>query len=75
MSLFVSILTSMQHLCVGKSIGSLDMPVCLWDPAMRSMLSANRRDFVPPFDWNGVNEVFMMHRLDLHQENQKAWRL
>ena len=42
---------------------------------MRSMLSANRRDFVPPFDCNGVNEVFMMHRLDLHQENQKAWRL
>ena len=68
MSLFVSILTFMQHLCVGKSIGSKDMPVCLWDPAMRSMLFANRRDFVPPFDCNRGNEVFMMHRLDLHQD-------
>ena len=51
MSLFISILTSIQNLCVGKSIiGSKVMSVCLWDPAMRSMLSANRRDLVPSFD-------------------------
>ena len=30
---------------------------------MRSMLSVNRRDFVPPSDCNSVNEVIKMHRL------------
>ena len=35
------------------------------------MLSADRRDFVPPSDCNSVNEVFMMHRLDLYQENKR----
>ena len=63
MSLFGSILrpTSTQHLCVLNMYIYVNRLVIRsvslsFDPAMRSMLSANRRDFVPPSDCNSVNE-------------------
>ena len=58
MSLFVSIPTSMQHIICVKS--QSDRRICKFSFGSCNevdVICYNRKDFVPPFDYNSVNEV------------------
>ena len=80
MSLLISILTSMRNLCVGSqsvrrpNICRKNLSLSL-DPAMRSMLSANLRDYPRPPTAMVSTKSSSMQRLGLAPRKcRKDWR-